>query len=69
MCAASNPLLRLTELAGDGACHVGIGHAVEGVGFAVAPGERVGLIAQSDCDKSVTASGIIGPPAWRPTPP
>ena len=55
-----NTLLRLTDLTVDFASQEGTVHAVNRVTFEVAPGELVGLVGESGCGKSVTASAIIG---------
>jgi oligopeptide/dipeptide ABC transporter ATP-binding protein len=60
MSVDGNTLLRLTELTVDFASQEGTVHAVNRVSFAVAPGELVGLVGESGCGKSVTASAIIG---------
>jgi oligopeptide transport system ATP-binding protein len=44
----------------DFATHEGVVHAVDDVSFAIAPGELVGLVGESGCGKSVTASAILG---------
>ncbi len=62
------PLLRVRDLrvsfpAGGGA----IARAVDGVGFAIARSETVGLVGESGCGKSVTALSIlrlIQRPGW-----
>jgi oligopeptide transport system ATP-binding protein len=60
MGAVGNTLLRLTDLTVDFASQEGTVHAVDRVTFEVAPGELVGLVGESGCGKSVTASAIIG---------
>ena len=60
MGAVGNTLLRLTGLTVDFASQEGTVHAVDRVSFEVAPGELVGLVGESGCGKSVTASAIIG---------
>jgi oligopeptide transport system ATP-binding protein len=55
-----NTLLRLTDLTVDFASQEGIVHAVDKVSFDVAPGELVGLVGESGCGKSVTATAILG---------
>jgi len=53
-------LLRLTDLTVDFASQEGTVHAVNKVSFDVAPGELVGLVGESGCGKSVTATAILG---------
>jgi oligopeptide transport system ATP-binding protein len=60
MSAMGNTLLRLTDLTVDFASQEGTVHAVDRMRFEVAPGELVGLVGESGCGKSVTASAIIG---------
>jgi oligopeptide transport system ATP-binding protein len=60
MGASGDTLLRLTDLTVDFASQEGTVHAVNHVSFAVEPGELVGLVGESGCGKSVTASAIIG---------
>src|SRR5674476_1421953 len=56
----ANTLLRLTDLTVDFESQEGIVHAVDKVSFSVASGELVGLVGESGCGKSVTASAILG---------
>src|SRR5450759_550778 len=56
----ANTLLRLTDLTVDFESQEGVVHAVDKVSFSVAPGELVGLVGESGCGKSVTASAILG---------
>jgi len=60
MGAEQDTLLRLTDLTVDFASQEGTVHAVNKVSFEVAPGELVGLVGESGCGKSVTASAILG---------
>ena len=60
MSVDGNTLLRLTDLTVDFASQEGSVHAVDKVSFDVGPGELVGLVGESGCGKSVTASAIIG---------
>jgi peptide/nickel transport system ATP-binding protein len=49
----------------------GIVRAVDGVSFAIKPGETLGIVGESGCGKSVTALSIMRlhdtPPTWIPT--
>jgi oligopeptide/dipeptide ABC transporter ATP-binding protein len=49
----------------------GIVKAVDGVSFAIRPGETLGVVGESGCGKSVTALSIMRlhdtPPTWIPT--
>ena len=60
MSVDGNPYLRLTELTVDLASQEGTVHAVNHVGFEVAPGELVGMAGEKSCGNGVTASAIIG---------
>jgi oligopeptide/dipeptide ABC transporter ATP-binding protein len=53
-------LLRVDDLSVDFASHEGTVHAVNRVSFTVAEGELVGLVGESGCGKSVTATAILG---------
>jgi oligopeptide/dipeptide ABC transporter ATP-binding protein len=50
----------VADLSVDFATQEGTVHAVDCVSFDVAPGELVGLVGESGCGKSVTASAILG---------
>ena len=54
------PLLDVTDLVVDFDSQEGMVHAVNQVSFAIAPGELVGLVGESGCGKSVTATAILG---------
>jgi len=60
MSVDGNPFLRLTELTVDFASQEGTVHAVNHVGFEVAPGELVGMAGERSCGRGITASAIIG---------
>jgi len=53
-------LLDVTDLTVDFASMEGTVHAVDQVSFAIAPGELVGLVGESGCGKSVTATAVLG---------
>ncbi|MFD0689953.1 ABC transporter ATP-binding protein [Actinomadura fibrosa] len=56
---AADPEVPDLEVAGLGVRFGGTA-AVSGVSFALAPGERAGLIGESGCGKSVTALAVMG---------
>jgi oligopeptide/dipeptide ABC transporter ATP-binding protein len=60
MGVSTTELLKITDLSVDFASQEGTVHAVDRVGFSVAPGELVGLVGESGCGKSVTATSILG---------
>jgi len=60
MAGADHTLLDVVGLTVDFTTQEGIVHAVQDVSFSVAPGELVGLVGESGCGKSVTASAILG---------
>ena len=60
MAGADHTLLDIAGLSVDFTTQEGIVHAVHDVSFSVAPGELVGLVGESGCGKSVTASAILG---------
>ena len=53
-------LLEVNELATHFATRAGLLKAVDGVSFAIAPGEIVGLVGESGSGKSVTGFSILG---------
>ena len=53
-------LLDITDLSVDFDSQEGTVHAVDRVSFSVGPGELVGLVGESGCGKSVTATAILG---------
>lgn len=60
MAGADHTLLDIVGLSVDFTTQEGIVHAVHDVSFSMAPGELVGLVGESGCGKSVTASAILG---------
>ncbi len=60
MATASSPLLNVTDLSVEFASQEGVVHAVDRVSFSIGSGELVGLVGESGCGKSVTATAILG---------
>jgi peptide/nickel transport system ATP-binding protein len=67
--AVSEPLLTVDDLAVTISTERGIIHAVNGVSFAIGPGETLGIVGESGCGKSVTSLALMGilPRAGRVT--
>ena len=60
MGVATAQLLDITDLSVEFDSQEGTVRAVDQVSFSVAPGELVGLVGESGCGKSVTATAILG---------
>ncbi len=54
------PLLDIRDLRVHIPVPGGLARAVDGVDLRIAPGERVGLVGESGCGKSLTARAVIG---------
>jgi peptide/nickel transport system ATP-binding protein len=61
------PVLSVRDLRVAFASRRGTVHAVNGVSFDLAPGDRLGIVGESGCGKSVTSLALLGvlPPAGR----
>jgi len=55
----SSPLLRVEGLTTHFRTRAGLARAVDGVSFAIEPGQIMGLVGESGCGKSVTALSIM----------
>ena len=60
MNAPAPPVLEVDDLHVRFSTHAGTVHAVNGVSFAIARGETVGLVGESGCGKSVTSLAVMG---------
>jgi peptide/nickel transport system ATP-binding protein len=60
MTVASEPLLAVDSLRVEFPTRHGTLHAVNGISFAIAPGEVLGVVGESGAGKSVTGSAVIG---------
>ena len=58
--ADEQPLLELRNLKTWFYTDEGVAKAVDGVDYAILPGETLGLVGESGCGKSVTALSIMG---------
>ena len=57
---SAQPLLSIEDLVVEFRADGGAIRAVDGLTLAVSPGERVGLVGESGCGKSVTALALLG---------
>ena len=63
---SNEPLLSIEELKTYFYTDDGVAKAVDGVSYAIKPGETLGVVGESGCGKSVTAMSIL---KLVPTPP
>ena len=57
---ANEALLEVEDLRVEFTTRRGIVHAVNGISFAIAPGQTLGIVGESGCGKSVTSLAILG---------
>ena len=57
---SAQPLLSIEDLVVEFRTEAGAIRAVDGLTLTVSPGERVGLVGESGCGKSVTALALLG---------
>jgi oligopeptide transport system ATP-binding protein len=57
---ANAPLLEVEDLRVEFTTRRGTVYAVNGISFAISPGETLGIVGESGCGKSVTSLAILG---------
>jgi oligopeptide transport system ATP-binding protein len=57
---AKEPLLQVEDLRVEFTTRRGVVYAVNGISFAVASGETLGIVGESGCGKSVTSLAVLG---------